>query len=201
MKDVEHPERPAPPPQDPDQRDVPHPGSAMGPTYSGTDGGKQPDGGGKRPDGGPRRSRSGDGDGDGDPTKADGGGPQRPGDPPKGTRSLLTWFMAALLAALIGSSLMLPWKVLGLVFGIAALVLGIVALVRTGRTKLPGLVRVSTIAGLAAALFLVIGTGASVLLWPITETYEDCMGTALTIQAERTCEDGLRNLDGLLTPN
>ncbi|MBG6182904.1 hypothetical protein IWX65_000851 [Arthrobacter sp. CAN_A214] len=188
MKDVEHPERPAPPPQDPDQRDVPHPGSAMGPTKSGK-------GGGKRPDGGPERS------GGGGPTKADDGGPQRPGDPPKGTHSLLTWFMAALLAALIGSSLMLPWKVLGLVFGIAALVLGIVALVRTGRTKLPGLVRVSTIAGLAAALFLVIGTGASVLLWPITETYEDCMGTALTIQAERTCEDGLRNLDGLLTPN
>lgn len=194
MKDVEHPERPAPPPQqDPDQRDIPHPGSAMDPTRSGNDGGKRPDGGNpKRLDGGnPKRP-------DGPKTPGD---PKQRGDAPLGTRSLLTWFMLALLAALIGSSLMLPWKVLGLVFGIAALVLGIVALVRTGRTKVPGLVRVSTMAGLAAALFLVIGTGASVLLWPITETYEDCMATALTIQAERSCEDGLRNLDGLLTPN
>ncbi|WP_026550210.1 hypothetical protein [Arthrobacter sp. Br18] len=210
MKNVEHPAQS--PQRGPDQQDAGRPSGASGPDQA--DGGLPPvpdDGATGRSKGRVRPGRSRDGVPPGPdesrPAGPGGTGPagtgpdgaKRTGDAPGSTRALLTWFSLALLAAIVGSGMMLPWKVLGLVFGIAAVVLGIVVLVRTAGAKLPGFVRVSTVAGLIAALLLVIATAAAVVLWPLTETYEDCIGTALTIQAERECEDGLRDLNGLLS--
>ncbi|RJT81024.1 hypothetical protein D6T63_07505 [Arthrobacter cheniae] len=118
----------------------------------------------------------------------------------RATASARTWlrlFLLALLCGVLTSSLMLPWKVLALVFSLFALASGVVALVKAIRLKLPRLVVLSTSLGLAAALFLAAGTAASVLLWPVTQTYEDCMSRALTLQAESECQDGLQRLDGL----
>lgn len=129
--------------------------------------------------------------------------PSRQSTPPSekdiaATRTLLRVFMLLLLGTLLGSSFPLPWKVLGLVFGLAALTVGIIALVGVVRQKAPALLRISTTVGVVASLFLTLGTGAAVLLWPVTERYEECMTTALTSKAERQCEDDLRNLGGLL---
>ncbi|MHA7155775.1 hypothetical protein [Arthrobacter sp. TMN-50] len=114
------------------------------------------------------------------------------------TRSYFRWFLLAMLGAILTGTLPLPWKVLGLVFGLAALVLGIFALVRAVRDKLPGLLRITTVIGLVATAFLVVGTGAQVALWPVTADYEECMGTALTNAAQSACQDELSNLGGLL---
>lgn len=116
------------------------------------------------------------------------------------TRTLLRAFILLLLGALLGSNFPLPWKVLGLVFALAALTVGIIAMVGVVRQKAPALVRMSTTIGLIAALMLTIGTGAAIALWPITERYEQCMATALTSKAQQQCEDDLRNLSGLLEP-
>lgn len=116
------------------------------------------------------------------------------------TRTLMRVFMLLLLGTLLGASFPLPWKVLGLVFGLAALTVGILVLVNLVRQKAPAMLRVSTTVGLVASLFLTLGTGAAVLLWPMTERYEDCMSTALTSKAQRQCEEDLQNLRGLLDP-
>ncbi len=108
----------------------------------------------------------------------------------------LRLFLLALLGAVLTSSLVLPWKVLALVLALCALGAGVVALIKSISARLPRLVLLATSLGLAAALFLTAGTGASVLLWPVTQTYEDCMSHALTLQARAECDQGLRNLDG-----
>ena len=114
------------------------------------------------------------------------------------TRGLLRVFMLLLLGTLLGTSFPLPWKVLGLVFGLAAVTVGILALVGLVRQKAPTLLRISTTIGLVASLFLTLGAGAAILLWPVTAQYEECMATALTSKAQRECDEDLRNLGGLL---
>ena len=111
-------------------------------------------------------------------------------------RLWLRLFLLTLLGAVLASNLMLPWKVLALVLALFALGAGVVALVKAIGAKLPRLVLVATSLGLAATLFLATGVAASVLLWPVTQTYEDCMSRALTLEAQGQCEDGLRKLDG-----
>ncbi|WP_104180188.1 hypothetical protein [Arthrobacter sp. B0490] len=131
--------------------------------------------------GGPGQARTGRSGPDGDTASA---------------RMWLRLFLLALLGAVLTSNLMLPWKVLALVLSLFALGAGVVALMKAIGAKLPRLVLVATSLGLAATVFLLLGTGASVLLWRVTETYEDCMSRALTLQAQGQCEDGLRKLDG-----
>ena len=108
----------------------------------------------------------------------------------------LRLFLLALLGGVLASSLMLPWKVLGHVLALFALGAGVVALVKAVSAKLSRLVVLATSVGLAAALFLTAGTGASVVLWPVTQNYEDCTYRALTLQAQRDCEEGLQELEG-----
>ncbi|MHA7209786.1 hypothetical protein [Arthrobacter sp. MDT1-65] len=123
-------------------------------------------------------------------------GRSRPDGDTASARLWLRLFLLALLGAVLTSNLMLPWKVLALVLSLFALGSGVVALVKAIGAKLPRLVLVATSLALAATVFLLLGTGASVLLWRVTETYEDCMSRALTLQAQGQCEDGLRKLDG-----
>ena len=110
----------------------------------------------------------------------------------------LYWFAALLLSSMLASRLHLPWKLLAVVFGMAALVLGAVALVEALRQHQPSLVKAGLALGLAAALLLTFGNGIAVLLWPATAEFERCTSTALTISAMEACDDGLRNLRGLL---
>lgn len=113
-------------------------------------------------------------------------------------RLWLRVFLLALLAALLTSNLQLPWKVLGLALGLVALTAGVLALVKTIRAGLSRFLVLTTSVGLFAALFLTAGAGASVILWPVTQDYEDCQAQALTLRAERQCQDELSNLGGLL---
>ncbi|WP_049829408.1 hypothetical protein [Arthrobacter sp. RIT-PI-e] len=113
-------------------------------------------------------------------------------------RLWLRVFLLSLLGALLTSGLPLPWKVLGLALGLFALTAGVVALVKAVRADLPRFLVVTVCLGLFAALFMTAGSGASVILWPVTQQYETCQAEALTLRAERQCEDELRDLGGLL---
>jgi hypothetical protein len=108
----------------------------------------------------------------------------------------LRLFLLSFFGGALASSLMLPWKVLGLVLALFALAAGVVALVKAIGAKLSRLVVLSTSLGLAAALVLTAGPGVSVLLWPVTQNYEDCMSRALTLQARDDCQEGLQRLEG-----
>ncbi len=107
-------------------------------------------------------------------------------------------FLLALLGALLTSSLLLPWKVIGLALALFAVTAGVIALVKAVRAKLPRFIVLATSLGVFAALFLTAGTAASVVLWPVTQKYEDCQSQALTLRAERQCQDELRDLGGLM---
>jgi hypothetical protein len=131
------------------------------------------------------------------PTGRAGGGDEERVRDAASARLWLRLFLAGLFGAVLTSGLVLPWKVLALGLSLFALTAGVLALVKAVRAKMPRLMVLSTSIGLAAALFLAAGTGASVLLWPVTKTYEDCMARALTLRAESDCQDGLRQLDGL----
>ncbi|THJ67941.1 hypothetical protein E8P82_03715 [Arthrobacter echini] len=134
------------------------------------------------------------------------GGPVRAAEPQQGppddaaargksARSWLRLFVLALLAGVLMSALALPWKVLALVVSVFALAAGVVGLVKAIGARLPRLVVIATSLGLAAALFLSVSTAVSVLLWPVTRAYEDCVSRALTLQARSDCEDALRRFD------
>jgi hypothetical protein len=137
------------------------------------------------------------GTGQGGPGRAGTGQGRPDGEAAASARLWLRLFLMTLLGSVLASNLVLPWKVLALVLALFALGAGVVALVKAIAAKLPRLVLVATSIGLAATLFLVTGTGASVLLWRVTQTYEDCMSRALTLDAQGQCEDGLRKLEGL----
>ncbi|MHA7263603.1 hypothetical protein ACX80W_10420 [Arthrobacter sp. TMN-37] len=142
------------------------------------------------------------------PSKGPSNGPHRavsgrtaPGADPapdERARVLSQWFLVTLVTAVVTSSLDLPFKVLGLVFSTAAFVLGILALVRAVRSRLGGFVRLTAAVGVGIAGFLALSTALLIALWPVTENYEDCIDTALTLEAERECQDRLLTLDGLL---
>ncbi|TDK26723.1 hypothetical protein E2F48_05955 [Arthrobacter crusticola] len=125
--------------------------------------------------------------------------PGREPAPEEGARALPLWFLSSLVAAVATSSLDLPFKVLGLGFSILALGLGIATLVRAVRRRLGGLARASAAMGVGLAGFLALSTAVLIALWPVTADYEDCIDTALTLEAERACQDRLLTLDGFLS--
>ncbi len=113
-------------------------------------------------------------------------------------RSLLRWFMVFFALMLITGTFPLPWKVLGLVTGLTAVVMGILTLVHLFRFKMSGLLKVTTILGLVITLFSTVGTTAMIALWPFTADYEQCMELALTLETKAECQENYLTLNGLL---
>ena len=116
----------------------------------------------------------------------------------KEARSYLWVFIALLLGMLISSDLALPWKLLPLALGIAAMVVGIMALVKIVRFGLGAFMRVVVSMCLAATAFMTLGLAAMVALWPLTAKYETCMQSALTVQATETCTKDYLSFNGML---
>ncbi|KPN17711.1 hypothetical protein AO716_06980 [Arthrobacter sp. Edens01] len=108
-------------------------------------------------------------------------------------------FIALLLGMLISSDLALPWKLLPLILGIAALVVGIMTLVKVVRFGMGGFMRIVVSMGIAATAFMTIGLAAMVALWPMTEKYETCMQSALTVQATETCTKDYLSFGGMIS--
>jgi hypothetical protein len=99
------------------------------------------------------------------------------------------WFSLLLLLALVLPLTDLRWP-LPLVSGalaLAAVVLGVYALVRVVRARVRGAIRPVLVLSLLLAVYLVVTSVVQALLWPAYEQYSDCRDRALTLQAERTC--------------
>ena len=135
--------------------------------------------------------------------------PPRPGDePPSGdhdaavaTARLALRFGLLVTAGLLALSLPLPWRLGGLVFVLAGLVVGVQALRAAARARSgAGPIVVLSLGLVVTALVL----GAQLLLlvaWPVTAELERCEASALTDRAQRACqEDFQRSVESWLLP-
>lgn len=132
------------------------------------------------------------------PVRSASGKPKPTKEQSRSAAGFLRMFAALLIATLFTSNLALPWKLVPLALGVAAVVVGIIALVKQVRYGLRPFVRVATSVGLATAVFMTIGLAAMVSLWPMTQKYESCMDSALTLKAQEGCMQDYTSLDGLL---
>lgn len=121
----------------------------------------------------------------------------------KSARTFVRYFLILAVLSLLCSGLPLPLKVLAPALGLAAVVVGIMALVKAVRVRFPRILRAALVVALGISFVVTIGTAALVAVWPITSEYETCMSEALTQRAEAQCEqdyqDTLQDLSGNLT--
>ena len=108
-------------------------------------------------------------------------------------RGYLRIFVALVVAVLLTSGLALPWKVVPLVLGVAAVVVGIMTLIKVLRSKLGAVPVFVTSLGLAASAMMVLGLGLAVATWDSTEKLESCLDNALTMAAEDSCKSEFSN--------
>ncbi|WAP51271.1 hypothetical protein OL239_15710 [Arthrobacter sp. ATA002] len=112
------------------------------------------------------------------------------------TRSYLRIFVALVVAVLLTSGLALPWKLVPLALALAAVVVGILTLIKVVRYGIGAPQMFITSLGLAASAVMALGLGLAVATWDNTEKLENCMGRALTVQAQDECQSEFTN--GLL---
>ena len=99
-------------------------------------------------------------------------------------------FLLLALATMFGSGLVLPWKLLPLALGLAALVVGVIALVKLVRRRMGVVWPVLVSLALLMTGLTTVGLAGMVALWNDTAEYESCMRSALTLDAVETCQDG-----------
>ncbi|MDM7990611.1 hypothetical protein [Arthrobacter sp. zg-Y877] len=96
------------------------------------------------------------------------------------------WLLVA--AMLLSSNLVLPWKLFPLALGVAALVVGVIALVKLARRRMGPAMPILVSVGLLVAALTTLGLAGMVLLWDETAAYETCMRSALTLDGVDACE-------------
>lgn len=108
------------------------------------------------------------------------------------------YFAVLILGAILTSELNLPWKVSALVFGAAALVAGIIAMVRAVKAKMRGSIFGFLSLGLVLTVIVTLTQVWAIALWPWQSNYETCLDNAITDQAHHKCitdyEDHLNTL-------
>lgn len=104
------------------------------------------------------------------------------------TRSYLRIFVALVVAVLLTAGLALPWKLVPLALAVAAVVVGILTLIKVVRYGVGPAPMVVTALGLAASVVMTLGLGLAVVTWDSTEKLENCLGKALTMQAQEECQ-------------
>lgn len=131
-------------------------------------------------------------------------GPGRPGDPgelgraavgpdPEAARVAsrrVLHFSLLLLASLLTSALPLPWQAASLGFVVAALVVGVRALVAVWRAGIRGVLVPMLMIGLAFTAVMSIALATLLALWPVQLARQECLAGALTIAATDACQAG-----------
>ncbi|MCC9175329.1 hypothetical protein [Arthrobacter sp. zg-Y179] len=97
-------------------------------------------------------------------------------------------FWLLMLATLLSSSMVLPWKLIPLALGIAGLVVGIIAVIKLARRRMGPLLPILVSLGLVMTALTTLGLAGMTLLWDETMTYESCMRSALTLDGVEACE-------------
>ncbi|MGN8246539.1 hypothetical protein ACTHAM_000203 [Cellulomonas soli] len=97
-------------------------------------------------------------------------------------------FGLLVLASVLVSTLPLPWQSAALVFALGGLVVGARALVLTLRSGARGGLPAALGLGVAVTLFWSFVAGGMLLLWPVQAARQECVSQALTLTAQRACE-------------
>ncbi|WP_448630163.1 hypothetical protein [Cellulomonas soli] len=97
-------------------------------------------------------------------------------------------FGLLVLSSVLVSTLPLPWQGAALVFALAGLVVGGRALLLSLRSGARGGMPAALGLGVAVALFWSFVAGGMLLLWPVQAARQECTAQALTLSAQRHCE-------------
>lgn len=97
-------------------------------------------------------------------------------------------FGLLLLAGMVTSTLPLPLQVAAIGFMVAAVVVGVVALVAVWRSGLRGTLPIVLGVGIGVAGLMAASLTALLALWPAQMARQDCLRDALTISAREACE-------------
>jgi len=101
---------------------------------------------------------------------------------------LVRFFLLLVLAALLTTSLPLPWQVGSLVFALVAVGVGLRALRVAWQPGLREQLAPLLLFGLVFAVLMTISTSARLALWPVEMQHQECLSRALTIGAHAQCE-------------
>ncbi|TGO06242.1 hypothetical protein [Serinibacter arcticus] len=96
-------------------------------------------------------------------------------------------FLLLVAAAVLASSLQLPWSVLALVLAVVAVVVGI-RMLMSSRGTTRAIWNPLIIASLAMSGFVALTSGAAIVSWPAQMDLQQCRDRALTHGAEAACE-------------
>lgn len=133
-----------------------------------------------------------------------GGEPRRPLDPVALRRAgqLTARFGLLALAAVLATSLPLPWGLAGIAFTLAAVAVGIMALVAVVRARLRAATVVMISIGLGLVGLLLLSQLGMVLFYDVTRADQQCRTAAITDQAQQQCTDQRqgRLLDSVFGP-
>lgn len=97
-------------------------------------------------------------------------------------------FGLVMLASLLLSSVDLPWRMLSVVVGAVALVVGVRALRTVWRAGVRGLLVAVLAAGMTMTVVLAVSTLAVIPVWQIEMDRQHCLGQAITMTAESSCQ-------------
>lgn len=98
-------------------------------------------------------------------------------------------FGLLVLATIVVAPLALPGQVASLLLAVAAVVVGIRALLAVVRAGMRGVLVPLLGLGLGFALIMVLSLATMLALWPLQEELRRCLGDALTISAKEQCQD------------
>lgn len=129
--------------------------------------------------------------------------PQRPEPEPvdpelarRATRRALHFGIAMLLVVLV-SALRFPWRTAALVLAVAAVVVGVQAIVAARRARVRGLLVPALGVGVGLAAVIALQTVGSVATWQVEAEYQRCLDGAITVGAQERCEaERLRTIEG-----
>jgi hypothetical protein len=133
------------------------------------------------------------------PVAGHGAPDRRPPDPEQTARAqrLTRLFGVLVLSSVLVATLPLPWQAAAVAFALAALVVGVWALVVSSRARSRGLTPMIAV-GVVIALFWSLLLGVQLALWPVQQDKQECLAGALTITATNACDaQYLRDLDDL----
>jgi hypothetical protein len=98
-----------------------------------------------------------------------------------------------MFGTLVCSSLPLPWQMGGLVFAVAAIVVGAMALRSLRRAHVRGILPAVVVLALVFSGLSLFSYGATALFWTVSMHRQDCLRDAITVSAQARCETDYRN--------
>jgi hypothetical protein len=101
---------------------------------------------------------------------------------------LVLHFTLLVLAALLTTTLPLPWQLGSLAFAVAGLVVGLRALRQVWRSGLRQQLAPLLLFGLAFAALMTLSMSVMLAFWPAQVARQECQARAVTIDAREQCE-------------